>query len=317
MKARLRSLLLLTALSLVALLVFGVAFNTIRNRGERSITDYEASSDPNLTKAVYTVGGLSCSSCIETIQSALGKIRGVEKVLVDLSRGKTQVYYNAGKIGDPELLAREITQSGYPAAVEKVVSPDELVWERQVAQRKSEAYVVGVGAWDVPREDFEIELEAAMHQYRTLYGQQVLEGREGRALVEDLKVQCLNRLISEAVMLQEVSRAGYDSRKDMDYELQAYLERNDLDLDGLRNQLNEFGYSLSYFRKKFENQVVIQEFLDEKVLVSASSSIETPRLYDEWYRNAQTLTEVVYYDSELEELVELSAAGASGDCCAP
>lgn len=81
--------------------------------------------------------------------------------------------------------------------------------------------------------------------------------------------------------------------------------------------MNEFGYSLSYFRKKFENQVVIQEFLDEKVLVSASSSIETPRLYDEWYRNAQTLTEVVYYDSELEELVELSAAGASGDCCAP
>ena len=322
LSGKVKSVVFLSIASVVILVVFGLVYSRIRNREFQSDDEYieaiadegRTVSDPYLAKAVFSVSGLTCSSCILEIKTALSKVKGVERVFVDLDRGKAQVYFNSSKIRDTRFLAEEITQSGYPARVVKVLPPDELARELRMVRERSDRYVVSVGAKEVPRGDFEIELNAAMHQYRTIYGDQVFQGDSGETLVADLKVQCLNRLVSEAIMLQEVSGSEFVNEKNYEKEFQEYLTRNSLDVVGLETQMKQFGYTLSYFRQKFENQVLIQDYFDRKILISAAAPLETPRLIDDWYNAVQARAEIIYYDKDLEELVESSSAAAG--CCA-
>jgi copper chaperone CopZ len=308
---------LLLFCAVILLGVFKFAYDGFRSLDQRSgeARQIPAGGVPpaRFAKAELAVQGLSCSSCIQEIETALAGIEGVEEVLVDITRGKAQVYFDPDRIDTSKIIAEEISNAGYPASVVKVLDAEEVAAELSFAKEQARFYVVSVGGWKVARADFETELGAASSQYIKLYGNEVFAGINGENLEDNLKVQCLNRLISEAVMLQEVSRAGHVLAKNVDQEFTIYLRENDQDLETFKAGLKEFGYPFEYYKKKFENQIRIQEYLENTIMKSATTRFQQQALYDQWFRNAQSLAEITYYDKELERLVQNAAAGSS--CC--
>jgi len=47
---------------------------------------------------IFTVPDMSCSHCENAIKKAVGKLNGVENVLVDLNSKKVSVEYDEGKV---------------------------------------------------------------------------------------------------------------------------------------------------------------------------------------------------------------------------
>lgn len=303
--------------AVILLGIFRFAYDGFRSLDKRIRTSVPvgASGAPpvRIAKAELSVQGLSCSSCIQEIETALARIEGIEEVLVDISRGKAQVYFDPDRIDTSDIIAEEISNAGYPASVVKELDPEEVALQIAFAEEQARFYIVSVAGWKVARADFETELSAAGLQYRKLYGDEVFAGINGEILEDNLKVQCLNRLISEAIMLQEVSRAGYALSKNVDQEFAVYLQRNDQNLETFKAAIQEFGYPFEYYKKKFENQILIQDYLENTVMKSATTPFQQQALYDQWFRNAQSLAEVTYYDKELDRLVQSAAVGSS--CC--
>lgn len=265
----------------------------------------------NLSKAVLSVSGMSCSGCISTIKGSLAGMQGVEDVLVNLSSSKAEVYFDAGTITDVTPIASAITESGYPAKVVKVVSPEEIRKEMDLAAAKSAYYIATVGGWDIARADFENELRFAKKRYSGTYGENLFETAQGKALLENLKAQITTRLINEGIVMQEVTKAKYQvEQKKVEAELDRLVQEHGKDPVQFRQSLEEAGYDFNYFKKKLEIKVLISNYLDEKILADASNQLERQNLFNAWFNNAKVLAEVIYYDTDLERLIQARAASS-------
>ena len=149
----------------------------------------------------------------------------------------------------------------------------------------------------------------------------MLKTDQGRTLLARIKTQVVSRLINEWIQMQEIQRSGFtvDSNT-VEAEFKRFLETMNTDLSKFNAKISKRGYSPEYFRKKFERQVLIQKYLDTRVLVGLTNDIEKKQQYSTWFANARLLAKVVYYDRELERLVQAQSAGGGcsggGSCCA-
>jgi len=96
--------------------------------------------------------------------------------------------------------------------------------------------------------------------------------------------------------------------------LDAYIEKNGKSEQVLQQAVEDAGYGYDYFRKRFEMGVLINRFIDKKVLAGATTPDEKQRTFATWFSNARTKAEVAYYDKDLERAIQQQ--GASGSCCA-
>lgn len=273
----------------------------------------ELPGSSGLSKAVLSVSGMSCSGCISTIKGSLAGMKGVEDVLVNLSSSKAEVYFDSDTLTDVAPIATAITDSGYPATVVKVVSPEEMKKERDVAAAKSAYYIATVGGWDIARADFENELRSAKKRYTGTYGENLFNSAQGKALLNNLKAQITSRLINEGIVMQEVTKAKFQVEpKKVQEELDKLVAEHGQDLAQFKKTINEAGYDFEYLKKKLEIKVLISTYLDEKILAEATNQFERQNLFNAWFNNARVLAEVVYYDKELERLIQAQAA--SGGC---
>ncbi|MEW6665919.1 MAG: SurA N-terminal domain-containing protein [Thermodesulfobacteriota bacterium] len=267
---------------------------------------------PDAAKAVMSVQRLSCSSCIQEIKAALSGIQGIEEVLVDISRGTAQVYYNGKNLTDPQRIAQAITARGYPATLIKLSSPEELRKEEAVAAARSQVYIASVDGWDIARSDLDTQMEHAKKKYARIYGEGVFSSLRGKALIDNLRAQIASRLIDEGVMMQEITKAGYKvDPAEVETEFERVVRESGKGLEEFKASLNENGMTLDYFRKRVETQVLVNRYLEENVLAAASSEAERQNLFTSWFSNAKTLAEVSFYDKDLEALVQQQAARGS------
>ena len=66
--------------------------------------------------------------------------------------------------------------------------------------------------------------------------------------------------------------------------------------------------------KKFENRVLLRQYVEEQVLRDAASDIDKQQQYLAWFNNARVLSKVTIYDKQLERLTQNQSAG--GGCAA-
>jgi copper chaperone CopZ len=272
-------------------------------------------SGANLTKVVLNVSNMSCSGCISTIKGALAGYPGIKDVLVDISSGKTEVYFNRAELKDVSEIEKAITDSGYPARIMKTFTPEDLRNERDMAASKAEYYIASVSGYDIARADFTKELNAARQRVRKAYGDGILETAQGQTLDNRLKAQVASRLIDEGILLQEIKKSGYELNKDkLNSELKKHIKNSGKNGNEFQQSIRDDGYDYDYFKKRFETRLLINRYLDEKVLAGASNPYEKQRMFASWFKNSQLLAEVVYYDKDLENAARNSSA--SGSCCA-
>lgn len=287
--------------------------NTLSDRQNETPSEKLEITD-NISKAVLRVDGMTCSGCIYTIKSSLSGYKGVHDVLVNLSDKQTEVYYDITQLKDVNRIADAITTSGYPAKVVEVLSADLIRKERNLTAARALNYIASVGEWDISRNDFNIELEHAKTRYALAYGDNVFNTSRGNTLMDNLKSQIASRLIDEGIPMQEIKKAGYTvDAATVDAEFQNHLKQKGIGVEKFKTELENAGYSFDYYMKKFENRVLINKYLEDNILESAKNSFEKQRLYESWFNNARLLAKVVYYDKEIERLVQTrSAGGCSG-----
>jgi len=272
-------------------------------------------SDANLSKVVLNVSNMSCSGCISTIKGALAGYPGIKDILVDVDSGKAEVYFNREELKDVSEIEKAITDSGYPARIMKTLTPEDLRNERDMAASKAEYYIASVSGYDISRADFAIELNAARQKIRKAYGDGILVTAQGQALDNRLKAQVASRLIEEGILLQEIKKSGYELNEDiMNSELEKYIKNSGKNGNEFQQSIKDDGYDYDYFKKRFETRLLINRYLDEKVLAGASTQYEKQRMFASWFKNSKLLAEVVYYDKDLENAVRNRSA--SGSFCA-
>jgi copper chaperone CopZ len=277
----------------------------------------ESVSSQIASKAVLDVQGMSCSGCIYTIKSSLAGIDGVGEVLVDVSGGRVEVFYDESKLGDVGRIATAISASGYPAALKQTLTKAEIENENSYLDARSEHYIIAVGDWDISRDEYSIELSHARKRYEKVYGKDVFNGSQGDALLQRLKSQVVSRLINEGIQMQEIHKSGFKlASGTVELEFNDYLSQKDLTMDQFQGMLASSGYDYPYFLKKFENQITVNRYLDQNVFNGVSTDVDKQQQYRDWFNNARLLAKVVFYDRQLETIVKNSSGGSGcGSSC--
>ena len=271
----------------------------------------------NTAKAVLNVEGMSCSGCISTIKSSLAGYEGIHDIIVNISGGITEVYYDNRKIKDVNRFASSITASGYPATVSRLVTADQLREEEAVASQRAKFYIASVGGWDISRADFDTEVAYAKNRYKKAYGQNVFSDERGKKVLDNIKAQVLSRLINEGIQMQEVQRVGYQvDAKILEQEFDNFILQKNIDLERFKASLAESGYPFEYFLKKFENRVLLRHFIEEQVFRGMAADYDKQKQYQAWFSNARGLSKVTIYDKQLERLTQnQSGGGGCGSSC--
>ena len=295
--------------------------SAVAQQKSESATQSAITSD--MSKVVFQVDNMSCSGCISTIKSSLAGYEGIQDIIVDISGGVAEVYYDSQKIKDVDRMASSITASGYPARVSRILTADQIRKEETIAAARSKFYIASVSGWDISRSDFNTELAFAQERYQQGYGENVFAGERGKILLDSIKAQVVARLINEGIQMQEVQRAGYRvDPKIVDREFENFMIQKELDLAGLKASLEKNGYPFDYFKKKFENRVLLSRYLDEKVFDGPASDADRQNQYRAWYNNARVLSKVTIYDGQLKRLTQNQSSGGGcgqsaggGSCC--
>ncbi len=71
-------------------------------------------------KIILPVTGMTCASCVATIEKGLSKLPGVSRVNVNLASEKASVEYDPSQV-DTKALMNTISDVGYGVAVEKTI----------------------------------------------------------------------------------------------------------------------------------------------------------------------------------------------------
>ncbi|MGX7106027.1 heavy metal translocating P-type ATPase [Globicatella sanguinis] len=83
----------------------------------------------------FAIEGMTCASCAQTIEKAVGKLSGVDKVSVNLATEKMQVSYNPSVISVSDVTGA-VSNSGYAAVLETTDTQDHSRAEKREKKEK-------------------------------------------------------------------------------------------------------------------------------------------------------------------------------------
>lgn len=267
----------------------------------------------NYSMVELSVSKLSCSSCIQTIKNSLQDIRGISDINVDIARANAKIYYDQKSIKNSQIIADRITnKAGYPARIIKLYSPEEIIKQNRINEEKSQYYIASVNGRDISRNDYDIEMKAIKTQYKNQYGDNVFNAVQGQNLEQNIKLQVLNNLTDENLILQTVEKADYTlSDKTIEKELADYLQKNSQTLEDL---VSQSGYPRDYLKQKLANNILVNHYIQDIVFTGNISDNQKGAMYNLWFNNLKTLGSVRYYDTDLGKIIT-AANTSSGGCC--
>lgn len=83
----------------------------------------------------FAIEGMTCASCAQTVEKAVGKLSGVEKASVNLATEKLQVSYNPSEISVADVTGA-VSNSGYAAVLETTDTQDHSRAEKREKKEK-------------------------------------------------------------------------------------------------------------------------------------------------------------------------------------
>lgn len=264
------------------------------------------------SKAILSVSNMTCGGCINTIKKSVAPLPGTGDVYVDLASGTVEVFYDETLMADPQTIARAITRGGYPAEIKNTISSGQLRLESALAAKQTQTYIAKVGKRKIRRKDYTIELKHARIRYEKVYGSDMFSSSRGKQLLQRIETQIVQRLIDEAIKFQEIKRAGYTIQEDkVDRELSIYAQEQKMTMEQLKKELKVNGFSFDYFRKKFAQRLILQNYLEDKVLAGSIDEEDRRKRYTSWLTNNRTMAKITFYDKRLEALLKTTG----GSCC--
>lgn len=314
------SVVLLSGISIAIVAVFiflALPQSAEASEGSRT-TEIISSGDPaTFSKLVLNTQGLSCSSCVEDITGALADVNGVGDVNVNLQTNEVTVFYDPGVVKDVNVIPSTVTNIGYTSRIINNLDKEDIAEQQREKQTQSRFYVAAVGSYKIPRSDFSHELKALQFQYKKQYGDDVFTTPQGEQLLQNLKLQALNGLVDDAVLMGAVEKAEFTVSDDiLAAGFQEMITANNLSSEAeLKERVEGAGYDYEYFRKKAGKSVLIKEFIKGTVFKPENTDYQNDQEFYNWYQNVKTLSPVTYYDEEIEDIINSQNAAGGGGCC--
>ena len=97
-------------------------------------TGYEVVTQEGTTQT-FALEGMTCASCAQTIEKAVGKLSGVDKASVNLATEKMQVSYNPAEVSVADVTGA-VSNSGYAAVLETTESQESSRAEQREKKEK-------------------------------------------------------------------------------------------------------------------------------------------------------------------------------------
>lgn len=138
-----------------------------------SSSQASASGGSGLSVASLSVGGMTCSSCVHTVEEAVKRLPGVTSISVALLAGKAEVSFDASKTSAADI-AGTIEGVGFDCGVLEVRPPQG--GPRAPGSRKATAAAAGVGGG--AHATLDSALDDAVHAFTEGEGGDVEEGAE-------------------------------------------------------------------------------------------------------------------------------------------
>jgi copper chaperone CopZ len=222
---------------LLVALVIGIALAAVGGYA------WTASRPDAFALAEFSVQNLSCGSCVQNIQNALGGVKGVGAVEVSVTTGRARVEYAPASI-DASRIAEHISGAGYPAALSRDLSAADFQALREDTARLADRFVGRIGEKLISRDDFSTALSR----------RESADATPGQGLLKTVWSEILQR---ELLLAAAEKNAVVVQEGEVDLELQKMRTANsDFDIA----VQNRFG-SAQAFRRQLKEDMIIQPTL--------------------------------------------------------
>jgi len=258
---------------------------------------WTASRPDALALAEFSVQNLSCGSCVQNIQNALGGVKGVGVVEVSVTSGRARVEYAPSRI-DAGTIAGRITEAGYPAMLSQDLSVADYQALREDEARLADRFVGRIGQKLISREAF-----AA-----------VLSRRESDAATpkQGLLKTIWGEILQREILLAAAEKNGVVVQDgEVDLELQK-LQAASADFSTVVQA--RYG-SEEEFRRHMKEEMIIRRNIDEHVLQGESDENQARQKIDLWLRELAAAVPVIIFDPALKAAVAGGGKGCGGSCC--
>lgn len=268
----------------VAALVGAGAFFMLPSRGEGE-----------MALAELSVRNLTCTSCVQNVQTVLGEVAGVGKVEVNLADGQTLVAFDPERT-NPEVLAARLSAAGYPAVVGTTLTVAEARQRQQEEEQLAARYVARIGERLISQEEFGQEMAR-----RT--------GTEAHGLVPlSTRSAVWQQLLQRHLLLGAVERAGIVVEEGEIEQQMAHL-RN---MAGFAAKIEQLGGEES-FRQILREELAIGHLIEAQVPASDSDP-HRQDILNSWYQGLVETTPVTIFDPQLKTALQ---GGCGSGCCSP
>jgi copper chaperone CopZ len=247
--------------------------------------------------AEFSVQNLSCGSCVQNIQNALGGVKGVGAVEVSVTSGRARVEYAPARI-DAGAIASRITAAGYPAVLSQDLSVADYQALREDEARLADRFVGRIGGKLVSREAFA----------------EALSRREGDAAApkQGLLKAVWGEILQREMLLAAAEKNGVVVQEgEVDLELQKVREKN---RDFAAFVQARYG-SEGEFRRQLKEDMIIRRNIEEHVLQGESDESLARQKIDLWFRELAAAVPVIIFDPALKAAVVGGGKGCGGSCC--
>jgi copper chaperone CopZ len=250
------------------------------------------SSPVEYARAEYAVSNMTCSSCVQNIQTALVDENGVGEVDVNVTAGVARVEFDPSQVAT-ERLAAIMTDAGYPARLRQELSSADYRALLEDASRLGDQYVGRIGERLVSHADF----------------QQLLQQQnQGSAVVApEMAPQVWNKLVQQELILQDARRNGIVVS---DAEVTASIDKMKNGMNGFERLVAQRFGSFETFVEQIKIDMTIQQQVEA---VSAQvAPAERQTALNAWYGALVEKSSVDIFDPQLQAS---SKGGGSGCAC--
>lgn len=314
--------------ALVAIYSKMVGFNNLPFSNTKEQTSSPAAFEPavqpiqefnslDYSKAEITVEGLVDSSDVYKVKRALQDIEGVARSLIDSASGAVNIYFDQTKIKNPDKIAKKIKKTtGYTAQVNRIVNKEDMTQTDDYNQKITDMYVATVHDFDITKADLDREVAMYKAKYIERYGEDIFNSPTSTQLLDNIMVQSLMGLIDEAIIKVDIAKAEYELKpEDIEAGLTKLLEDNAITLE---EAIERSGYeNEDYFVNKLKNQVLIKNYIENVIFDPNMIDAQKGQRYNEWFTNIKSLSDTVYYDSQLQDAVAKAQACSIQGCGDP
>lgn len=250
----------------------------------------------NAALAEYQIEKMTCGSCVQNIEKALTKLKGVGTVEVNLTSNRGRVTFDP-EIIDSQSIAEVISQAGYPASLNLELSPKDYAALQQEQSQLGQQYVARIGDRLLARSDFE----------------KLVRQRSGKAVPTDQENQVWKTVWQE-VLQRELLLAAAEKNQVIvhDGEVDARMDQLQQSHQGLEQMVLERYGDMAGFRKSLREDMIIDRNLEDHVYAGTKGPQERLVKLRSWYAGLQKNTEVIIFDPRLKTA---NQGGCGGACC--